>query len=189
MADPEQKGSLMHEKKGLVYRVLDEAGNKIGTPIKASQFYNKPTLKNLELKFKQNEVLRARFAQHIKVRIDMAIFRNNTLENLSSALRSVGISIMARQSNDGRMYGITFIDHLNLAVFNGSDLGRQYSAKAIQERCMIKPEIVQQERPLLSQKFNEPIKNYIDSKRDIHQVKKVMGFFRNTNVLSYWKSC
>jgi len=86
MADPGQKGSLVQEKKGLVYRVLDEAGNKIGTPIKASQFYNQPTLKNLEVKSKQNEVLRERFALRIKNQIDLAILRNNTLENLSKSL-------------------------------------------------------------------------------------------------------
>jgi hypothetical protein len=177
MADHGQKGSLMNEKKGLVYRVLDEAGNKIGTPIKASQFYNQPTLKNLEVKFKQNEVLRERHALRIKNQIDLAILRNNTLENLSNALKSEAISIFARQSNDGIIYGMTFIDHKYQAVFNGSDLGRQYSAKAIQERCMFTPEIVKQERPLLGQKFNEPIKNNIELKRDISISEKDDGFF------------
>ena len=38
----------MYEKKGLMYSVLDDKGNKIGVPIKVSTFYNKPNLKNLE---------------------------------------------------------------------------------------------------------------------------------------------
>ena len=178
MADPGQKGSLMHEKKGLVYRVLDEAGNKIGTPIKASQFYNKPTLKNLESKFKENEVLRERFGRRIKNQIDLAILRKNTMENLSNSLRSEGISVIARHSNDGSIYGLTFIDHPNKAVFNGSDLGRQYSAKGIQERCLIKAEIVKQETRLLSQKTKEPIKNNINSKQDISSSEKDDGIFQ-----------
>jgi hypothetical protein len=72
---------------------------------------------------------------------------------------------------------MTFIDHKYQAVFNGSDLGRQYSAKAIQERCMIKPEIVQQEQPLLSQKFKAPIKNNGESIRDISSSEKDDGIF------------
>ncbi|MEP6747445.1 MAG: relaxase/mobilization nuclease domain-containing protein, partial [Bacteroidota bacterium] len=172
MADPGQKGSLMHEKKGLVYRVLDEKGNKIGTPIKASQFYNQPTLKNLEIKFKQNEVLRERFALRIRNQIDLAILRNNTLENLSGALRSEGIGVMVRQTNEGKIYGMTFIDYKNQCVFNGSSLGRNYSAQAIQERCMIKAEIVKQEQPLISQKINGSIKNNVDYKKDILAVEK-----------------
>jgi len=177
-ADPGQKGSLMHEKKGLVYRVLDEAGNKIGTPIKASQFYNKPTMKNLESKFKQNEVLRECFALRIKNQIDLAILSKNTLQNLSNSLRSEGISVIARQSNDGRIYGMTFIDHKYQAVFNGSDLGRQYSAKAIQERCINTPEIVKQEKPILSQKFKESVNNNIDLKRDFSSSEKDDGIFQ-----------
>ncbi len=177
VADPGQKGSLMHEKRELVYRVLDEKGNKLGTPIKASQFYNKPTLKNLEVKFKQNEVLRERFAQHIRVKIDWAIMGKNTLQNLSNELRAEGIGILVRQTNDGRIYGVTFIDYKNQCVFNGSSLGRNYSAQAIQERCMIKPEIVQQEKQIPGQRNNQPGKDSFDSKRNILSSEKNDGFF------------
>jgi len=135
---------LITLKKGLSHRVLDEARNKIETPINARQFSNKAILKKPETKFKQNEVLRERFAPRIKNQIDLGILRNNTLENLSNALRAEAISVIARQSSDGRIYAITFIDHKNQAVFNGSDLGRKYSAKAIQDRCSINPEIVKQ---------------------------------------------
>ena len=41
----------MYEQKGLMYSVIADKGNKIGVPIKASEFYNKPTLKNLVQKF------------------------------------------------------------------------------------------------------------------------------------------
>ena len=116
------------------YRLLDKKGNKIGTPIKASQFYNKPTLKNLELKFKENETLRERHALRIKTRIDLAIHRgDNTLTDLYNTLRSDGISIVARQSNKARIYGMTFIDHQNRCVFNGSSLGGK-SGKAYPTR-------------------------------------------------------
>src|SRR5205823_278809 len=40
-----------------------------------------------------------------------------------------------RQNKDGNVYGITYVDHRDKCVFNGSDLGKQYSAKAIEERC------------------------------------------------------
>jgi hypothetical protein len=41
VADRGSEDSRIYQKRGLVYRVLDEHGNKIGTPIKASAFYNK----------------------------------------------------------------------------------------------------------------------------------------------------
>ena len=48
--DRGSEGSKMYSGGGLVYRVLDEGGHKIGAPIKASAFYIKPTLANLEIK-------------------------------------------------------------------------------------------------------------------------------------------
>ena len=172
VADPGQKGSLMFQNKGLVYRVLDEAGNKIGTPIKASQFYNKPTLKNLEVKFRQNESLREPFARRIKTSIDFAIHQQNTLEHLSKELKKESISVVVRQNNDGRIYGMTFIDFKNRCVFNGSDLGRQYTAKAIQERCQIKPEMLNQEMPSLNQKVNASNKGSLDNEIDLSSAKE-----------------
>lgn len=46
-----------------------------------------------------------------------------------------GIKTVFRKSEAGLLYGITYIDHVTKNVFNGSTLGKQYSAKAIQERC------------------------------------------------------
>jgi hypothetical protein len=33
------------------------------------------------------------------------------------------------------IYGLTYVDHKTKCVFNGSDLGKHYSAKGLQERC------------------------------------------------------
>jgi hypothetical protein len=50
MADGGKVGSRLYNYRGLHYRVLDGNGNKTGVPIKASDFYFKPTLKYLEKK-------------------------------------------------------------------------------------------------------------------------------------------
>ncbi len=139
VADRGDKESLMYKNGGLVYRVLDETGNKIGTPIKASEFYNKPTLRNLEKKFSINEELRIPRARHVKLQIDWAITRHPNIRTLIADLSKESIEVLARQNAEGRIYGMTFIDLKNRVVFNGSDLGKEYAANAIIERCGIKP--------------------------------------------------
>jgi hypothetical protein len=62
--------TAMFEKKGLMYALLDEKGVPIGVPIKASSFYAKPTLRNLEKKFEQNAVKRKPFKEDLRKRID-----------------------------------------------------------------------------------------------------------------------
>ena len=43
---------------------------------------------------------------------------------------------MLRQNAEGRLYGITFVDNQSKCVFNGSDLGKGYSAAALQNRIV-----------------------------------------------------
>ena len=49
-ADPGTETSRIHQHQGLLYQIVDERGNRVGVPIKASDFHNKPTLKYLEEK-------------------------------------------------------------------------------------------------------------------------------------------
>ena len=41
---------------------------------------------------------------------------------------------MFRENKEGRVYGLTFIDNGKGAVFNGSDLGKEYSGQALIKR-------------------------------------------------------
>jgi hypothetical protein len=136
VADPGTEKSRVHRNKGLVYRVLDEQGNKTGVPIKASDLYNNPGLKFLEDKFLKNESLRIPFKAKIKNAIDLALKKTTvtSLDDLKNALQRDKIQMVIRQNEEGRIYGLTFIDHQSKSVFNGSDLGKNYSASFILER-------------------------------------------------------
>ena len=123
-----------------MYRILNEQGKPIGVPIKASDFYSKPTLKFLEDKFKRNEVRRIPDKIRLKNAIDIALLREQSISTneLARQLEKEGIHTVFRKSTEGLLYGITYVDHKTKSVFNGSSLGKEYSAKAIQERCGLK---------------------------------------------------
>jgi hypothetical protein len=155
VADRGAENSRMYQNNGLVYRILDEKGNKIGVPIKASDFYNKPTLKHLQAKFGENETARLPHKVKVKNAIDLALLRNpnHSVQTLSTSLEKEGINTVLRQNENGIIYGITYVDHRTKTVFNGSNLGKQYSAKGIQERC--KPIAPLQSIPVLQQQLTK----------------------------------
>ena len=130
-ADRGSKDSRMYEKNGLVYWVLDGKGNKIGVPIKASSIYGKPTLKALEDRFRLNEVLRKPLKEDIKSKIDKVLATPVSKTAFQKKLKEDGIQVIFRQNDEGRLYGITFVDHGSKSVFNGSDLGKKYSAATL----------------------------------------------------------
>jgi len=57
----------------------------------------------------------------------------NNIDAFSKALQQEGISLVVRRGKENVIYGLTYVDHKNRTVFNGSDLGKEYSAKAVTE--------------------------------------------------------
>jgi len=135
-ADRGTDDSRIFRHRGLVYRVLDEAGNKVGPPIKASYYYDKPGLSFLEKRYAKNELARVKDKARIRNVIDLALLNKRLdMKVLVGSLKKEGIDIVLRQNEQGVIYGITYVDHATKAVFNGSALGKTYSANAIRERC------------------------------------------------------
>jgi hypothetical protein len=135
VADPGTSGSRINNHRGLTYRILDERGNKVGVPIKASSFFLKPTLKLLECKYAENEALRQPFKKRLAVEIEYSLIKNpQSILDFSDNLSKAGINVILRQNTEGLIYGITYVDIKTKSVFNGSDLGKEYSAKGILER-------------------------------------------------------
>jgi len=149
IADRGKEEGIIYQKRGLVYRVLDEKGNKIGVPIKASSIYSQPTLNFLEKRFKENEILKQEFRKSLKTSIDWIMFKlPRNLQAFKQALEKEKISLVIRENDNGIIYGLTYIDHNTKCVFNGSDIGKDYSAKAILEKCGIVQNVSNPKTPI-----------------------------------------
>lgn len=135
-ADRGEEGSRLREKAGLVFRVLDEQGNKVGVPIKASALPLKPTLKNLQILFDKNKPLKEKYKNSIKEKIRAALGKMpSSLKEFIRLLEKDGISSNLHKGKEDNIYGITFIDRESKTVFNGSDLGREFSYNNIRQHC------------------------------------------------------
>jgi hypothetical protein len=108
---------------------LDSNGKKVGVPIKASLLNCKPTLNDLEKKFTVNEAAKEPLKQQTKNTIDTCLLKSQqSIAALVANLLQQQIYTVLRQNTEGRLYGITFVDNRTKTVFNGSDLGKGYSA-------------------------------------------------------------
>ncbi|MFC0778866.1 relaxase/mobilization nuclease domain-containing protein [Flavobacterium sp. HJSW_4] len=138
-ADRGSEDSRVFKNNGLLYKILDKNSKPIGVPIKASEFYSRPTLKFLEGKFKTNETDKESRKKYVRNAINLAFYRENiiSLEKLSKVLEGESIHMILRKSKEGQLYGVTYVDHKTRSVFNGSDLGKEFSAKGIQRSCAL----------------------------------------------------
>ncbi len=183
MADRGSENSRIFQNRGLVYRILDEHGHKVGVPVKASDFYSKPTLGYLEGKFAPNESARQSYKARIKNTIDVTFLKRPgiQLQDLIKTLDKEGIQTVLRQNEDGIIYGVTYVDNHTKCVFNGSALGKPYSAKGILERCGAVKETLYNSRTLLNKLviLHPQLKNKQISRQAI----------RTRMRLTCWKHC
>lgn len=125
--------SRIYKHKGLQYRLLDHKGSPVGLPIKASLYHNRPTLAYLERRFKSGKTARNAYSDQLRTSIDMVLKSRaaTSPESFMKALYRKGIHLVQQHNKEGRLYGLTYVDHRNKCVFKGSDLGKYYGANAI----------------------------------------------------------
>ena len=116
--------------RGLVYSTLDSEGKKIGNPIKSSSIARSVGHTALVKKVASSEKLikEKGLTERSKTILDTAIKNYRNRQSFETELLRSGISVVFRENEEGRIYGATFIDHENRAVFNGSKIGKGYSA-------------------------------------------------------------
>lgn len=127
----EVKGELHGQaKQGLVYFALNELGEKASNPFKASRFGKHAGLDALQKHFEQSkEKMKVEPAKGIlKKTIEIAIHTTSNETEFKKQLLDQGINTVVRRNHEGRIYGISFIDHESRSVWNGSQLGKNLSA-------------------------------------------------------------
>lgn len=126
VADGRVNGREYH---GLVYFATDADGNTIATPFKASRLG----------KFAGRDAIEGRF-ERAKDKIDTAPTKSKVADAIAQSagkddfvekLKTQNIDVVFRYTDEGRIYGVTFIDHNTMSVLNGSRLGKEYSANAL----------------------------------------------------------
>lgn len=158
VADRGTEDSRKYRHNGLTYQVLDAQGKKVGVPVKASAFFMKPTMSFLEKNFVENAPLKVSNKKRLKTTIDWVLLRDpKNLASFTAQLEKEQISVVCRKNNDGLLYGLTYIDHRTKSVFNGSDIGKVYSAKAIQDKFQLNQLSETTIKTLETQQNREPI--------------------------------
>ena len=182
VADRGKEEGRIYKNRGLVFRILDSDGNKVGVPIKASSIGCKPILDNLEKKFAANEVTKEPLKQRTKNTIDECLqLSSGSMKNLVTALQQKHIYTVLRQNAEGRLYGITFVDNQNKVVFNGSDLGKGFSAAALQTRLAKGNENPLAQRETKGSSSSGVVLKEIDINK--HQEKTISITSENQNLL------
>ena len=119
---------------GLVYVPTDDKGNKVSTPIHASDIgrgVGYTAVQNKMLKSKQ--MVKPLIPTVRRKVLEVMRTSPHTEERLRQRLEKQGLQVVIRKNDNGRIYGITFIDDEKGIALNGSRLGKGYAANKFHE--------------------------------------------------------
>ena len=136
MTVEEARGNVRgREYHGLVYSVTDDKGNKVGNPFKSSLFGKSAGYEAVQNKFARSklEIKDRKLADMTKRTVLSVLQGTYDKDKFVSQLKEKGIDTVLRYTEEGRIYGATFIDHRTGCVLNGSRMGKELSANALQE--------------------------------------------------------
>ena len=119
------------EYHGLVYFATDDAGNTIASPLKASRlgkFAGREAIEQKYVRSKEKINIRPTKAAVVEV-----MAQSSGKDDFIVNLKAKNIDLILRYTDAGRIYGATFIDHNTMTVLNGSRLGKEFSANALEQ--------------------------------------------------------
>ena len=114
---------------GLVYVSTDEKGDKVSTPIQASDIGRGVGYTAVQNKIYKSKQAIKPLIPAIRGKVLQTMHTSpETEKDLRKRLEEQGLRVTIRKNESGRIYGITFIDDEQGIALNGSRLGKGYSA-------------------------------------------------------------
>lgn len=118
------------EYHGLVYFAMNDNGDTISTPFKASRLGKFASRAAVEGHFERSKD--SVDVRPTKRMVASVVAQSSDKDDFITRLNAKGVDLVLRYNEEGRIYGATFVDHNTHTVLNGSRLGKQFSANAFE---------------------------------------------------------
>jgi hypothetical protein len=124
--------------RGLVYSALNDHGEKVGNPLKSTLFGRIVGIESLEKRMEKSvEIIKQKGLKERSKKVIASVMKSHHDRiSFEKDLTKNGVTVLFRENENGRIFGVTFIDHEQKVVFNGSRLGKEFSANVFNE-CFV----------------------------------------------------
>lgn len=118
------------EYHGLIYFAMNNNGDTISTPFKASRLGKFASRAAVEGHFERSKD--SVDVRPTKRMVASVMAQSSDKDDFITRLNAKGVDLVLRYNEEGRIYGATFVDHNTHTVLNGSRLGKEFSANAFE---------------------------------------------------------
>ena len=121
--------------QGIVYSAMNGKGEKVGNPVKASRIGKSVGYEAVQRRMERSgeAIKNGKLKERTRKIVAAAMQTAHNRQEFEQELKRQGIDVVFRRNDNGRIYGVTFIDHDSRVVLNGSRLGKEYSANVFND--------------------------------------------------------
>ena len=133
----ERTGTIdVRDYAGMIYGALTDDGYGIGTPFKSSRIGKDVGYEALQRYYERSKTAlkESGTLDGLRKKIADVMAQCSNRTKFCERLHDKGVDTVFRPNAAGRIYGVTFIDHEQGIVANGSLLGRSFSANAFEQQ-------------------------------------------------------
>lgn len=153
-------------RQGLVYFATDAQGQKASPPFKSSLFGKSAGHAAVIGHFETSKHIMKDISARgvLKNTVEVAIHTSKDRDDFTAQLKDQGINVVARSNTEGRIYGITFVDHATRCVWNGSQLGKSTAANVFEQwwNTGTKPNDIEAVKGVGRELDGDPVKKIAD---------------------------
>ena len=133
---------------GIIYCFIDAEGKEVGVPIRANDLGKGYGYRAMQEAYGRARAVVEQQLPRLRQRIERALDgekKTRSEQDMRDALAREGVELVIRRNAQGRIIGVTFLCEELGVVVNGSRLGKEFAANAI--NAQLQPDAQQEQGP------------------------------------------
>ena len=116
---------------GLKYTVIGPDGTQAGAAMKSSSLIGRPTRDTVERRINAGKKIKGDRVGNVRRVAEMIRTQSTGWDDFQQRLSKVGIEVLPHPGKDRNLFGISFIDTKQRAIYTGSELGKAFTAGSL----------------------------------------------------------
>ncbi|GAB3900194.1 relaxase/mobilization nuclease domain-containing protein [Spirosoma agri] len=119
------------KKPGLVYSAIDSNKVTQGAAFRASSLPLQPIMETLNRRMNAGKKVKGDRVARLRSLAEPILKASNSWDGFQQLLSKAGVEVIPHLGKDGNLFGISFIDVRQRAIYTGSELGKNFTAGSL----------------------------------------------------------
>lgn len=123
--------AMAGKKPGLVYSAIDKDKIAQGAAFRASSLPQQPTMETINRRMNAGKKVKGDRVARLRSLTEPILKESKSWDGFQQRLSKAGVEVIPHLGKDGNLFGISFIDVRQRAIYTGSEVGKYFTAGSL----------------------------------------------------------